>query len=231
MNHDYDACGWSTLPLPGFRGEAFCAGGHGHEGGYESTTGGGTTLPATATRSGDTCAARNEDVGGFPCGLEPGHHGACRNQDGPVFAEADPAGTFADTPRETGTLAHAEQGHLPTTDVDALVAVLTRVLSRRWDVQEAATALNTADVCFGRLDRILRDGGELPARWSAAGAFVSVTGMALADVDYDSVSEELRTTGDAETCRQALRDAWSGWKALTAALETGGPLPGPWDRP
>lgn len=148
-----------------------------------------------------------------------------------VFADADPAGTFADTPQEAGTLAHPEQGPLPTTDVDALVTVLTRVLSRRWDGREAATALNTADVCFGRLDRILRDGGKLPARWSATGTFVSVTGMMLADDDYDSVSEELRTTGDAKTCCQALRDAWPGWKTLTASLEAGGPLPGPWDRP
>lgn len=132
---------------------------------------------------------------------------------------------------DSGTLARPHPGHLPTTDVDALVAVLTRVLSRRWDDREAATALSTADVCFGRLDRILRDGGELPARWPATGTFVSVTGTALADVEYDRVSEELRTTGDAETCRQALRDAWSGWEALTASLEAGGPLPGPWDRP
>lgn len=153
------------------------------------------------------------------------------HKDGPVFADADPTGTFADTSQDAGTLAHTEQGHVPTTDVDALVAVLTRVLSRRWDGREAVTALNTADVCFGRLDRILRDGGKLPARWSATGTFVSVTGMMLADADYDGVSEELRTTGDAETCRRALRDACSGWKALTASLEAGGPLPGPWDRP
>ncbi|GHD36027.1 hypothetical protein GCM10007147_42970 [Nocardiopsis kunsanensis] len=231
MNYDYEACGWWTFTLPGFRGEALCTVGHDHKGGHECTTSGSITLPTTATRTGDTCAAHDENGNGFLCDLEPGHQGACRNQNGPVFADADPAGTFADTPQEAGTLTPAEQGHLPTTDVDALVAVLTRVLSRRWDGREAATALNTADVCFGRLDRILRDGGELPARWSATGTFVSVTGMVLADVDYDSVSEELRTTGDAATCRQALRDAWSGWEALTASLEAGGPLPGPWDRP
>ncbi|WP_017610712.1 hypothetical protein [Nocardiopsis xinjiangensis] len=193
MSYDYDARDWWTSALPNLRATAFCAVGHVHEDGHESTTGGSVTLPTPATRGDDMCTADDED--------------------------------------DSGTLARPHPAHLPTTDVDALVAVLTRVLSRRWDSREAVTALNTADVCFGRLDRLLRDGGELPARWAAAGTFVSVTGMVLADVDYDGVSEELRATGDAATCLRALRDAWSGWKALTGSLEAGGPLPGPWERP
>ena len=193
MSYGYEACDWWTSALPGLRGAAFCAVGHDHKGGHESTTGGGVTLPAPATRVDDVCTAYDEDDSGTPACPHP--------------------------------------AHLPTTDVDALVAVLTRVLSRRWDSREAVTALNTADVCFGRLDRVLRDGGELPARWSAAGTFVSVTGMVLADVDYDGVSEELRATGDAETCLRALRDAWSGVEGSDGFVGGRGPLPGPWDRP
>src|SRR5690625_1796760 len=117
MNYAHDACGSWTFPPPGLRGETFSAAGAG------STTGGSITLPATATRVGDRCASRSEDGGGFRCDVEPDQQGACRDRDGPVFVDADPAGTFADTPQEPGTLARAEQGQLPTTDVDALVAV------------------------------------------------------------------------------------------------------------
>ncbi|WP_017610702.1 hypothetical protein [Nocardiopsis xinjiangensis] len=101
------------------------------------------------------------------------------------------------------------------------MTVLTRVLSRSWDGGEAVTALNTAVVCFGRLDRLFRDGGRIPTYWSAAGTFVTVPGMVLADVDYGNVSEGLRTAGNAEACRRALHEARPEWKALTASPEAG----------
>ena len=118
-----------------------------------------------------------------------------------------------------------------TQHTDTLITHLTRLLNDPGRPEEALTRLISADAIFGHLDKELRSGAALPTPWntrtSDSGGGGGVQSAEVTD-HYDALSEALRETGEAFTCRRALSRARQRWALLRNALACGAPLPQPW---